>query len=363
MTGISSKTRFLTLIMVWAEVCFSIEPKKLVHPAPVPNFEINNFCFGDTTYFKNTTQRATEYIWNILEQDAFNDTLYTILYTSTETDLKYLFTRIGKYRVDLTASNGHEVSVSRLVVVDKVARANFAYLDCGSQFMNFSICYNTCEWDFGDGFTSTEISPVHYFKSEGVYKVSLKVKSEGITSVFSDSIHIYNTNDIDGNFTYQVYKDSVLFSANDSASGPFTEYHWTFGDGSVANKYSLDGGRKISHKYYEKDSDYTVFLLVKSFCYSSFSSQSVFVPDSTLITGIQVFPNPSNSPILHVFTEKKDQLVNLFFIDCLGHIQTNLYVSEVARGYNLHLENMPAGAYILCLNFTTETKYYKILRE
>lgn len=44
-------------------------------------------------------------------------------------------------------------------------------------FKNKSKNATSCEWDFGDGKTSKEASPVHQYAGKGVYKVTLKAMS------------------------------------------------------------------------------------------------------------------------------------------------------------------------------------------
>lgn len=50
-----------------------------------------------------------------------------------------------------------------------------------AHFKNISQNATSYEWDFGDGSTSTEVSPTHKYKGKGVYKVTLKAKYEAIS--------------------------------------------------------------------------------------------------------------------------------------------------------------------------------------
>ena len=53
------------------------------------------------------------------------------------------------------------------------------YIGSPVQFKNISEAPGACTWDFGDGATSTEATPVHKYKHAGTYKVSLTIAGEG----------------------------------------------------------------------------------------------------------------------------------------------------------------------------------------
>ncbi len=59
-------------------------------------------------------------------------------------------------------------------------------------FTNLSSNYESSFWDFGDGSTSTERSPVHKFQKSGQYDVWLIVKDKkDRTSKFPQMIGVY----------------------------------------------------------------------------------------------------------------------------------------------------------------------------
>jgi len=49
---------------------------------------------------------------------------------------------------------------------------------------------DTWSWNFGDGNTSTEFSPIHEYENSGVYTVSLEVCTEGVCDVFQKEVDI-----------------------------------------------------------------------------------------------------------------------------------------------------------------------------
>jgi PKD repeat protein len=327
----------------------------IAHPAPVVNFVVSGFCYKDTAYFTNTTTRATNYQWSIFYQ---NDTIFQ----DTVTNLKFRFPHKGTYTVELMAYNGHVVYTDREIVIDSITTSHFAYQDCFSQYINMSVCYTSCKWLFGDGKSSTEINPIHYYDSTGRYKVTLIAYGLTRTDTISDSVNVYIINNLSGNFFYRIYKDSVLFVANDSVSGPFTQYNWTFGDGQVAYLSSLTHGRKVWHTYQDKDSTYTVFLQAKSICLYSYSSQNIFVPDSAPATDTYIYPNPLSGEILHLATNLKENITSVSLVNCLGETIQGLVFSNTVKGYDIDVGGLSTGIYILNMYYEGGVRRFKILR-
>lgn len=333
------------------------------HPAPVVNYVVSPFCYGDTAYFSNLTTRANDYVWNIYQQDAVYDTLFNLIYTTTDTNLKFRFPFKRKYQVELIGNNGHTTIVNRTIKIDSVIYSGFSYHDCLSQFSNLSVCYSSCLWNFGDGKSSTLFSPVHYYSSSGKYKVTLTVYNGNQTNTYSDSVSVYSLNTLDGGFTYKPNKDSVFFQANDSISGGFTEYHWTFGDGTVINSYAISGGRKVYHSFAKKDTTYTVFLLVRSLCIASYSTKNIFIPDPVPVTKTMVYPNPFETNIIHIATERKTDLSKIIITDLLGRQSNNISVTETFKGYDIDTGDLPKSLYILTLYFGNEVKRFQLVKK
>ena len=53
--------------------------------------------------------------------------------------------------------------------------------------------FNSIVWDFGDSFTSTEISPTHIYVAPGTYVVTATLTTDDETKVFSKDVTIYET--------------------------------------------------------------------------------------------------------------------------------------------------------------------------
>jgi PKD repeat protein len=111
-------------------------------------------------------------------------------------------------------------------------------------------------WDFGDGGTSTQTSPVHSYSAEGLFDVTLTVTDQlGCQSVsqLQDYITIVQDPVIDFTVPSQVgcLGDTVQFT--DASSPPPTSWLWDFGDGTTSTL------QNPSHLY-TSPGNYTVTL-------------------------------------------------------------------------------------------------------
>lgn len=146
-------------------------------PRPITRFDSEDFegCAPVTVFFRNNTQYADTYLWD------FGDGI-----TSTDSEPIHTYTKPGVYIVKLTATGDGGVSHSqgfytshvnptaqftlhpnRVMLPKAIVKAQNESTDASSFF-----------WDFGDGFTSFEQSPVHQYESPGEYDVKLSVKTE-----------------------------------------------------------------------------------------------------------------------------------------------------------------------------------------
>ncbi|NJL54810.1 PKD domain-containing protein [bacterium] len=91
-------------------------------------------------------------------------------------------------------------------------------------------------WSFGDGGSSSEVSPSHKFNQPGVYNVTLSVVGPGGVSNVSRQINVQNAQAPIAAFTQDNTSGpaplTVQFT-DQSTGGPITDYEWNFGDGTV----------------------------------------------------------------------------------------------------------------------------------
>ncbi len=116
-------------------------------------------------------------------------------------------------------------------------------------------------WDFGDGNTSSERNPTHYYEKSGRYNVTLRVVDRGgMENITVKEIVISNLPPV-AIFKFQPENPHSLtlieFNASGSTDkdGSITNYTWNMGDGTTKS------GVMITHKY-SKPGTYEVTLTV-----------------------------------------------------------------------------------------------------
>ncbi len=225
------------------------------------------------------------------------------------------------------------------------------------------MCYTSCVWDFGDGSPrSTQINPSHFYDVTGTYTAKLKVTNGTKVDSIAIDFNTFAVNPFKGGFQSFVEGDSVLFVSNDSLFGFMYEFHWAFGDGTVADLTGNTGGPKLRHRYAYKDSTYTVFLLVKTYCSKKYAIQNVYVPDNTPVVGTNFFPNPV-SETYHITSSRKSELTGIKLMNYLGQELPDFQILEKPKGYDLNLSNLPAGFYFLKLFFGDEVYVRRLIKQ
>jgi gliding motility-associated-like protein len=135
-------------------------------------------CAPLTVAFTNTSLMAEGYLWQ------FGDGS-----TSTADNPVYTYTVPGTYTVSLTAYGpGGTISTSvqpNIVTVRPRANAYFVlqpdHVVVPSQpVFTYNLSANATNywWDFGDGTTSTEMNPVHYYTNGGTFDVTLVANNQ-----------------------------------------------------------------------------------------------------------------------------------------------------------------------------------------
>lgn len=104
------------------------------------------------------------------------------------------------------------------------------------KFNNTSAQQGACHWDFGDGTTSTEASPVHKYEKAGVYRVSLTIDGAG-TKTYPILIYdIVPVLTVESQTTPIIERDNTLLTFNLELPNPENlrvRYDWTFPEGTT----------------------------------------------------------------------------------------------------------------------------------
>ncbi|HVX52174.1 MAG TPA: PKD domain-containing protein, partial [Chitinophagaceae bacterium] len=119
----------------------------------------------------------------------------------------------------------------------------------------------TYAWDFGDGTTSSEVSPVHEFTKFGSYNVTLKALNGGgcrVTATLNNAVTIQPVK-ITGirGLIAGCAPLKITPAVKTNVSVPITKYYWDFGDGTVSSDASP------AHTY-SKEGIYRVFVKIET---------------------------------------------------------------------------------------------------
>lgn len=98
------------------------------------------------------------------------------------------------------------------------------------------------KWEFGDGQTSDEQSPVHVYDSGGVYEIWLSIESStGCSSTIVQHICIGDTEVVEGPecqaiFFFEQLGENAEFQFMDVSLGDVVAWQWNFGDGETSQE-------------------------------------------------------------------------------------------------------------------------------
>ncbi len=235
---------------------------------PIANFSAtgNAGCAPLTVQFNNTsTANATSLSWLFPGGNPAS---------STATNPVVEYAQPGLYSVILTASNtqgNSTVTQTNFVVVVGAPAAGFQSAVAANlaTFTNTSTGGNAYAWNFGDGGTSTAISPEHTYTNDGVYTVVLTVSNNCGTATSTQVVTIVTapTAGFTTTNTMGCAPFTVQFSNTSSANA--TGFAWQFPGGTPST--STDANPVV---IYAQAGSFDVNLTVTNAAGSNTSMQS-----------------------------------------------------------------------------------------
>ncbi|MBA9078109.1 PKD domain-containing protein [Rufibacter quisquiliarum] len=203
---------------------------------PIPDFTASSFCQEQGVEFKDASSIAfgniVRWRWD------FGDGRF-----SDEQNPKHTYPTAGTYTVKLRIWSGIVCtdSVTKTITVIPNPKAGFTTANvCEgelAQFTNTSTANGsgtlTYRWDFGDGKTSSALSPSHLYAAPGNYTVTLTVRGgNACEQVFSQAFTVYPTPKADFSPTVGCLANEVSFQDMSSLlTGRLVKWEWDFGDG------------------------------------------------------------------------------------------------------------------------------------
>ncbi|MFM9836910.1 MAG: PKD domain-containing protein [Cyclobacteriaceae bacterium] len=224
-------------------------------PVPVPAFTTGYTCPGQAVAFTNgstiTSPGTMTYAWDFGDPASTTD-------NSTSQDPFYTFPTDADYTVKLTVTSDYSCSkvLNKIVTVYPLPQVGFSFDNaCLGQttiFTNTSSISGgggiTYEWDFGDGNTSTQVSPTNAFPSISSFNTTLTATSNAnCITVLSKQVDIHHTPIAEFSVNNVCENISVPITNNSSITAGTLSYQWDFGDatnsvGTVPVKSYLSGG-------------------------------------------------------------------------------------------------------------------------
>lgn len=155
---------------------------------PVIAFEIsNNNCVAECEVgFANLTENALEYHWDFGDGNQ-----------STAESPTHNYEDAGLYTVRLTATNEagrsyleKQVRILQAPEPDFVVINDGCTASCTMEFVNLSEGADEYIWSFGDGGSSTDEAPTHYYTTPGTYTVTLTAIGLGGVETVSKQVTV-----------------------------------------------------------------------------------------------------------------------------------------------------------------------------
>ncbi len=312
---------------------------------PTGTFDFNpkGGCAPLAVTFVATANNTDAYTWVFGDGSTATGDSVVHVYTIGDTYLPVLIL------YDYTTVTGDTCAINvvppqNLVVnsadVDFVVNDTISCSDSTFQFLDLSTAYPAIDswlWYFGDGDSSTEQHPSHFYDSTGAFTVTLQVTVDTCTYslVKPDLVTIYETpvanfyTDTDNVYT------NIVIAFIDSSTGQITSWQWDFGDGTTSTQ-----------KDNEHDYDYTGTYSVILFVYTPGGCSDSTSKDVHIIERIDI-PNaftPDHDGINDVYMKG----VHLIILNRWGQ---TLYEGENGWDGTYKGEDVVPGTYFYIITF------------
>ncbi len=230
--------QFTITLIVSASICSDTITQQITIDPPLPTASFigqGEGCAPLTVHFTNTSLLAQSYQWNFGDGG-----------TSAADDPTYIYNIPGTYTVSMTATSVGG-GVSTAVNVDSIIvhpRAQAYFVLQPSQVIvpsqpvftyNLSGNATSYLWNFGDGTTSIETNPTHYYQSAGTFDVTLIANNQwncpdtfdlpgAVTGIASGAIQFPNaftpgnSGPGDGVYDPQSFNNDIFFPVYEGVS-------------------------------------------------------------------------------------------------------------------------------------------------
>ncbi len=214
---------------------------------PVADFRAIDLASGQYLFSDRSTNGPTSWDWD------FGDGNSSMFQNPSHT-----YERDGDFQVCLVVANeaGADTSCQIITVDGLKPLAGFSFQDNGDGLVAFSNtttgANNTYTWDFGDGNSSAETSPIHVYPAiDSTYEVCLIATNPSGADTLCRMVQVSRFSPIT-DFTV-TDQGMGSFAFTDQSSNEPVVWIWDFGDGNVSSSQNPE------HTY-QTEGSYTVCL-------------------------------------------------------------------------------------------------------
>ncbi|NOQ73939.1 MAG: PKD domain-containing protein [Crocinitomix sp.] len=165
---------------------------RLIKPTTTQmSLDVTDLCFGETLTLEVSDSAESTYIWD------YDTELIDVISDEDEATVELEFNNTGSYTITVVEFNcilaaGDTITYIVNVADEITAAFTESITDINTvDFSNESTGGTSYEWDFGDGESSTDMSPSHSYEEDGAYDVVLTVTNDwGCTKTFTITLNI-----------------------------------------------------------------------------------------------------------------------------------------------------------------------------
>lgn len=317
----------------------------------LPDFEAESYPDSNRVQFINQSLATTTctYLWSFGDGNL-----------STDSSPVHLYSVAGQYTVCLTqiAGNNRYTLCKPITVGMGEPPLSFSYLITGQRKVVFTANWasvpDIVEWNFGDDSTSDKLIPVHRFRNDSVYLVSLKARWDSRSQEVYQIVNLSaNPSKLTARFVTlnsQLKAGSKRIRYRGALSGDVSRvrFEWHFGDG---HKDTLNLEPDYS---YATDSVYTVCLKV----FNDLTNDSELYCQQVRVGNVAIgYPTrtasmlvvPKNGYVKLKCNFHAPDRVRIELLDMAGRKVSNIYAGDVPEGRQTYEFNCKKGVYLIRL--------------
>ena len=164
----------------------------------------------------------------------------------------------------------------------------------------------TYSWDFGDGTTSSQMSPTHTYNSPGAYNVCLTVQGDSSCfDTYCQTIWVQTGGDCQAAFNIIADSNAMnsFYFINQSIGNNITTYTWNFNDGTPPVTIVPPNNPNVHHTF-PGPGYYMVCLTIhddNNTCFDTDCDTLIIGTPPTCVANFYFFPDSANLPTMYYF--------------------------------------------------------------